>query len=82
MPPYQNSENVCANQNFQIVLPYQKCESVSFNTNVSIVQSNRENHPDITDHLAFVVVSVTIFIHNVAVLLECVDYARKSDILQ
>lgn len=47
-----------------------------------IVQINIENHPNITEHPAFVVVSVTIFLHNVALLLEYVDYARKSGILQ
>lgn len=47
-----------------------------------IVPINSENHPDITEHLAFVAVSVTIFLHIVAVSLECVDYVRKSDTLQ
>lgn len=47
-----------------------------------IVQIKRENHLNITEPPAFVVGSVTIFLHNVAVLLECIDNARKSGILQ
>lgn len=44
-----------------------------------IVQINRENHPNITEHPAFVVVNVTIFLQIFAVLLECVNYARKRN---
>lgn len=45
VPPYQNSGNVCVNQNLQNVLPYQKCESVSFNTNVSHCANQQRKPP-------------------------------------
>lgn len=45
------------------------------------VQIKRENHLNITEPPAFVVVTMTIFLHYVAVLLEYMDFARKSGIL-
>lgn len=82
VPTYKQSENVCVNQNFQNVLPNQKCESVSFITNVSHSANQQREPPKHYRTHCFRVISVTIFLHNVAVLLECEDCARKLGILQ
>lgn len=47
-----------------------------------VVLINKENHPDITERHVFVVVSVTISLHNAAQLLENAENARKLDTLR